>query len=294
MRVNRLALYAVLLLALPLLSVLPGASSPDSASAASVTLCGGRRTVSSSGRVWTCTFDDEFGGSALDTRRWSPLTTAVSSWTTADTCYVNRSANLFVANGGLHLVARHERRSETCRVGARAAYSTRHTGGGVTTFGKFDQTYGRFEFRAKFPATRRSGFWGNLWIYPSKMTYGAWPASGEIDIAEHWSGHGDTVHPTLHYRGSGKGDTASCAVANVSTFHTYRLEWLPSSMTFYVDGRACFTRRWPTGLFGGALAPFNKPFYLVLSEGFGDFSDGISPLLPATGPVVVDWVRAYR
>ncbi|MCL2543733.1 MAG: glycoside hydrolase family 16 protein [Nocardioidaceae bacterium] len=282
----------VALSTLPLLAVLVTPAPGDGASP-SAPRCGSSTTLVADGVTWTCSFDDEFNGSTVGSG-WSPLTTLESSWTTQDTCYLDRPRNVYVSDGSLRLVARRESKSFACRAGARATYSTRHSGGGVTTAGKFTQTFGRFEFRAKFPATRQAGFWGNLWIYPAKPTYGAWPASGEIDIAEHWSGDGDGVHPTLHYTGSGKADTSSsCTVHDVSAFHTYALDWMRSSLSFYYDGRLCFRRPWSTFL-GSAVKPFNRPFYLILSEGYGDISKPISAKLPSTGPMAVSWVRVYH
>ncbi len=42
--------------------------------------------------------------------------------------------------------------------------------------------YGRVEISAKLP--RGDWLWPALWMLPVNDTYGAWPASGEIDIME--------------------------------------------------------------------------------------------------------------
>ncbi|MCL2543731.1 MAG: glycoside hydrolase family 16 protein [Nocardioidaceae bacterium] len=280
---RRLVLPALLLAVLaPVALVACSSTSTPSA------LCGGAHTVKIGSRTWTCTFDDEFGGTSLDTGKWSVQTTPASGWTTADTCYLNDPGNIVESGGALHLVARRVAAPMSC--GGR--YSTVRTGGAVITRGHFSQARGLFVFRARYPATRLAGFWGNLWLYPERLTYGRWPGSGEVDVAEHWSGHGDTVSPSLHYPDSSGADTRSCTVANVATFHTYAVEWGRSSMSFYYDGHLCFQRDWTT--VSGSTKPFDKPFFVMLSEGFGDFDLPISPLLPQAGSVDVDYVRVYE
>ena len=42
---------------------------------------------------------------------------------------------------------------------------------------------------------------------PAANTYGIWPASGELDIAEWWSNAPNSPLPTLHYVGDSINDT---------------------------------------------------------------------------------------
>jgi beta-glucanase (GH16 family) len=249
--------------------------------------CGFSRTLRTASGTWTCTFDDEFTANKLDTTKWGVQTTATSGWTTADTCYVDSPSTVSQSRGALHLTAYTAATATMCG----SAYATRHLGGAVMSYTRFAQTYGRFEIRARFPATTQAGFWSDLWLYPQDMAYGAWPRSGEIDIAEYWTGHSPYVLSALHYDGSGSADSRACTVSNPAAYHTYALEWGPSTMTFLYDGKACFTRSWVATT--GSAAPFDRPFFLLLSEGFGDPSLPISSLLPASGPVDIDYVRVY-
>lgn len=256
--------------------------------------CGGVQPTKADGTLWRCAFSDDFNGRELDPAKWKVQTTTASTWATADTCYVNSTSNVAVKNGMLSLVARTERRALTCTTGT-GSWQTTHTGGAVVSWNRFSQAYGRFEFRAKYPATREAGFWSNLWLYPQELTYGKWPHSGEIDVAEHWSGHGDKVFPSLHYSGRTTTDSATtCTVADATQFHTYRLEWSPEIMRFYYDDVLCFERAWTPAAPLVAPQPFDKPFFLVLSNGHGDPFYPISPTLPAQGDMTVDWVRVYR
>ena len=64
--------------------------------------------------------------------------------------------------------------------------------------------YGRVEIVAQLP--RGDWLWPALWMMPTESAYGAWPASGEIDIAEsrgnaasYAAGGVNEVSSTLHY-----------------------------------------------------------------------------------------------
>jgi beta-glucanase (GH16 family) len=263
----------------------PGAKSSE---------CGGVIPRKADGSRWTCTFSDEFSGSSLNSKKWMVATTASTGFATRETCYVNSPNNVQVRNGALNLIARTGSNTFTCDRGS-ADFDTARTGGVVTSYGRFTQAYGRFDFRAKYPATRLPGFDGNLWLYPQTLTYGAWPASGEIDVAEHWSGHGDLVVPGIHYAGSTRDDIAwTCTVNDVTQYHTYSVEWEPTEMRFSFDGQLCFKRSWTPSDPLESPQPFDKPFYILLSQGFGDPYYEFAPDLPSAGTMAVDWVRVYR
>src|SRR5258708_1406230 len=58
------------------------------------------------GGSWTCTFDDEFSGTSLDTTKWLPQETWNSGYTSGLTaCFVNSPDNISVSSGLLHLTA---------------------------------------------------------------------------------------------------------------------------------------------------------------------------------------------
>jgi len=69
--------------------------------------------------------------------------------------------------------------------------TARYLGGGISTFGRFSQAYGRFEVRMKFPKYDGPGLHGGFWMNPQNRDYGIWPGSGEIDVAEWYSNTAD-------------------------------------------------------------------------------------------------------
>ena len=175
-------------------------------------------------------------------------------------------------------------------------FQTSYTGAMVTSWGKFAQTYGRVEIRARFPAVSVSGLQASLWMYPQVLTYGAWPASGEIDIAEWFSGWSDRVIPFLHYRGDSADPyrtNRNCLVAHTGAFHTYALEWTPTSITIRYDGNVCLRNvHWlPDGL--QMPAPFDRPFVVILAQGIGVNANAPTQATPFPATTQVDYVRVW-
>jgi len=155
----------------------------------------------------------------------------------------------------------------------------------------------RFDVRARYPQSG-SGLRGGFWMYPAKQTYGAWPASGEIDVAEWWSSSPNTVLPTLHYSGSSQfGDSGwNCTVTDPTVWHDYTLVWLPTQMQFSIDGRTCFTDTWTPNAPLVAPQPFDQPFNMILNMAVDNTGSNLvsaqSTSLPAT--YEVDYVKAWK
>jgi beta-glucanase (GH16 family) len=131
---------------------------------------------------------------------------------------------------------------------------------------------------------------------PQDSIYGAWPASGELDVAEWWSNAADHVLPTLHYLGDSIDDTGvDCQVSTPSSYHTYTMEWYPDVIRFFIDGDMCFERSWSSpGLLGGQ--PFDQPFSMILTMGvdlpWGPNGVSAATELPAT--YTVDYAKVWR
>src|SRR5690348_16875731 len=121
---------------------------------------------------WKLVWSDEFNGTIIDTNHWKFEAGNHRGWGNHELeYYTGRSENASVSNGLLHIVARKESTNGFSYTSAR-----------IKTEGLFAEKYGRFEFRAKFPAGR--GFWPAFWLMPEHSPYGGWPACGEIDIVE--------------------------------------------------------------------------------------------------------------
>jgi beta-glucanase (GH16 family) len=166
--------------------------------------------------------------------------------------------------------------------------------------------YGRVEVTAKMP--RGNWLWPAIWMLPVNNTYGVWPRSGEIDIAEsrgndiyYRQGGNDVVSSTLHW-GPDAADDAwwrnnvkrqALHTTYADGFHTFGMEWSERYVFTYVDNRLLqvmyipFSQPfWTKGQFplaesngtkiddpwsytGRHSTPFDQDFYLIISLGVG-------------------------
>lgn len=246
--------------------------------------------------LWRCTFADDFNGGTLDASKWIVPLTSTSGYRSGDECYVDNAENVSVSGGHLNLTARREVAPFTC-VSPFGNYTTQNTSGTVSTWGKFSQAYGRFEIRARFPDAKVAGLQSALSLYPQDLKYGAWPASGEIDIAETYSEYPDRVIPYLHYVQPAYDPTVTntdCLIKDVSAFHTYAAVWSPTSITITYDGATCLVHKWNPAAPLKSPAPFDQPFIVFLTQALGIGDNAFDPAttpLPAT--TQIDYVHVW-
>ena len=298
------AVTAPLLLLSPTLSA-PAASSTgglastggDLAANESPEPCGGLAPLKRSGLPYTCTFSDEFPGTTLDTSKWMVQETRFSGMTSGNgDCFANDPGIISVEDGNLALTVRKEPQPFTC-TSPFGNFTTSSTAATVGTRDRFTQAFGRFEIRARFPATTAPGVQSALWLYPQGHPYGAWPASGEIDIAEWFSAKPRRVYPSVHYAGEDPLQSTGydCRIRTASSrFHTYRVDWKRRAMRFYYDGELCFRHSWTPDAPLTAPQPFDKPFYVVLTQVFGGAWNAVTPDTPESATLLVDWVRVWK
>ena len=251
----------------------------------------GEPVARDSGGEWTCTFADEFEGTALNRQNWQVMQTATSGFTHAFECYVDHPGTVSVANGNLRLTSNKLPKWQWCGW----LFPTPFFSGMVITKNSFSQAYGRFEARIKFPTGK--GFVASWWLWPRHMAYGK--QSGEIDIAEHYGAYPQIVSPYVHIKGPQGEERGRGAYCNMATaegeFHTYTLEWEPlGGMVFLYDGVPCMKfDNWNPGAPLTYPQPFDQPFFLnlTLAHGWGNNSVGSTTPFPAT--MAVDYVRVW-
>lgn len=268
-----------------------GAVPATQAPAAAVDDACGATRYRVTGEAWTCSFVDNFNGFRLDPGKWVVQDTSKTGFRVGETCF-QPTRGVAVGSGQLRLTV--QRRTPFRCVGPYGTSTATYTGGAVSSWGKFDQAYGRFEARVRFPAYTGAGLHGGFWMNPKFREYGLWPASGEIDVAEWFSGVTDRVYPSLHYTGRSRADTGwDCVVGRTDAFHTYAVEWGADRMDFYYDGQLCFSRTWsPLNLL--APQPFDKPFVLALLASTGVGSNAPTSAVPHSSTTYVDYVKVWR
>ncbi|KAK0612458.1 glycoside hydrolase family 16 protein [Bombardia bombarda] len=167
--------------------------------------------------------------------------------------------------------------------------------------------YGRVEVTAKLPAG--DWLWPAIWMMPVEETYGAWPRSGEIDLAEsrgnnytHPQGGNNIVSSALHWGPDPANDAfwrtnvkrPALHTTYSSKFHTFGVEWSQKYLFTYIDSRllqVLYTNfdspLWNRGNFpsvdanntrlddiwsaktGRYNTPFDQKFFLILNVAVG-------------------------
>jgi beta-glucanase (GH16 family) len=208
--------------------------------------------------------------------------------------YTNRIENSFVADGYLNIVAKKE--SFTDQGSTKAYTSTRLNS-------KYAFTYGRVDVRAKIAAG--AGTLPAIWMlgkniselgayFASEFGTTVWPATGEIDIMEHWGNNLNVIHSSLHTPSSFGGtiNTNTTTISQVTTtFHVYSLIWDEDKIQFLVDEVPTYT--YSPAIKNASTWPFDKPQYLLLNIALGG---GIGPVDPTftESTMMVDYVRVYQ
>ncbi|KAK3396659.1 concanavalin A-like lectin/glucanase domain-containing protein [Sordaria brevicollis] len=165
--------------------------------------------------------------------------------------------------------------------------------------------YGRVEVTARMP--EGDWLWPAIWMMPVNNTYGEWPQSGEIDLAEsrgnnytYPQGGNDIISSALHWGPSSASDAfwrtnvkrQALHTTFANKFHTFGLEWSEKYLFTYVDSRllqVLYTNfnkpLWQRGNFpqvengtrtidpwghtGRLNTPFDQKFYLILNVAVG-------------------------
>ena len=227
---------------------------------------------------WGLEWADEFNGTTLDANTWIAVDGAANVNNELE--YYTPS-EVYLENGSLVL------RSERQSMGGRG-----YTSGEVRTGTKRVVSRGSaVEWRTQVPSGK--GIWPANWLVASACTGitgcgSNWPP--EIDVLE-MKGSQPNVNIMTHWWGTYPGQQHETTTYDTGTdlsadFHTYRLEWFPDSILWYIDGtrRAMHTGNVTVG-----------SLQLVMNTAIGGDFDGP----PNSGTVFpqyqrIDYVRVYR
>jgi beta-glucanase (GH16 family) len=272
---------------------------------------------------WKLVWSDEFDGSQIDRSKWGFDVDCWGGGNEEHQCYTKSARNAGIEDGKLVITARYERVTgpalpEHLRRNSATpeAEATRDISSArLSTRGKAAWRYGKVEVSAKLP--QGQGTWPAIWMLPEKDRYGAWAASGEIDILEAVNlgvpcakcagGRENTILGTLHFGGKWpnnlhKGEEVPFPAALDSGFHTYAIEWQPEKITWLVDGRVYAVRtadEWSTTGSKNRGAPFDQPFHLILNLAIGGKlaeTRGLGGVRLDGYPkrMEIDWVRVWQ
>ncbi len=138
----------------------------------------------------------------------------------------------------------------------------------ITTKGKKQFLYGRFEARAKLPVGH--GLWPAFWMLGSNISTIGWPKCGEIDILEYIGREPHMVFTSLHTQDS-HGETINTKKTKFDSieegYHIYAMDWTKDKIEFFVDSILVYT--FQPSIKNEDTWPFNKPFYLIVNLAVG-------------------------
>ena len=162
-------------------------------------------------------------------------------------------------------------------------YNLPYDSGLITTDKSFSQMYGYFEATVKLPTGQ--GLWPAFWMLPASNIY-----TSELDIFEVVD-NPSQVFSTTHGSTGGQwgSDSQAFNTANTSTgFHTYGVDWEPTTTTFYMDGVKLGSAPTP--------ASMDTPMFMLLDLAVGGpgswpGSPNAATQFPAS--MQIDSVRAY-
>ena len=291
-----------------------------------VTVSGHSAVAAERPAEWSLVWSDEFEGNQLDRTKWKPEMSCWGGGNNERQCYTDRSKNIRVAGGQLHLIAHKEKfrgpdRPPEIAANPNPKKAQPYTSGKIRTLGISSWKYGKVEFRAKPP--KGQGTWPAVWMMPSNNHYGGWPRSGEIDILEGVNLGASCLQcegnvgenrmiSAIHfgdYTPNNKLRDTRVALPSKALpsddFHVWTLEWGKGLMRFYLDGRKYWElteKDWHSAspkADGNPVAPFDQPFYIManlaiggkLSEDNNDkgVAENVAPAIFA-----IDWIRIYQ
>lgn len=235
----------------------------------------------------TLVMADEFNTDGeLDNSIWNyEIGTGQNGWGNNELqYYTDRTENVNVENGYLLLTAKEENYNGSSYTSAR-----------LTTQGKLEQTYGRFEARIRLPYGK--GLWPAFWLLGSDCETNIWPQCGEIDIMEYLGDNPNTIFGSVHGPGYSAGEavTKDYVLENDrydTGFHVFGIEWSPDYINYYVDD-TLYQQITPADVPGEWV--FDHPFYIILNVAVGGNFPGApnaETIFPQT--MLVDYVRVYQ
>ena len=211
---------------------------------------------------WTITFRDEFDQSELSTIRWNKVNDGYKDY---GRLHYYLPEQVSIASENLIL-----------NVDNNAYGDFPFRSGAVTTKGKHEQLYGKFEIRAKLPSGQ--GLFPAIWLLPSDGK--AYP---EIDIVEMLGQLTNEIWHVAH-KEAGNREFKLTEGIDGSEWHVYTLDWLEEELIFYIDSKEQF--RTPN--------ISNTSMYLWMNVAVGGVWVGDpdeQTIFPAS--MEVDYVRIY-
>ena len=241
---------------------------------------------------WAMSFDEEFDGPALDTKKWVPYTK--TGLFNQPNYHLSKDQIQFKDGKGILRIEKKTGKMNDDPKGLESGYA----GAYLSTFGKWRQRYGYYEIRMKMPDSPASYIcW---WLMPDlgsakgpfNIRANTKEGGMEFDISEHlaiWGPYrtdfGDHWDGYQKYHKS-NGNFSNYAVPDKDGFITYGMLWVPGKVTYYTNGKVVGS--WESARVG------TQPEFMILNNvpGGWEKEDMDDTKLPAD--YVVDYVRVWQ
>jgi len=210
--------------------------------------------------------------------------------------------NAFCTNGLLVIEARAEhKRNPNYRANsgdwARAQPWIECTSASLTTRRLHEFTYGKFEMRARIDT--RLGSWPAFWTLGTGFPHARWPACGEIDIMEYYTG---TVLANLGWQTNRhilwlsvkKPLTDLGGDAWAKEFHIWTMLWETNQIDLLLDGQLMNHLDLADADRADRGNPFRRPEYIILNQAIGGDCGGDPSQTQFPIRYEIDWVRVYQ
>lgn len=237
-------------------------------------------------RTWQLVWEDNFDGAAgvsPDSSKW--VYDIGTDWGNAQLEYdTDRPENVSMdGEGNLAIISRKESFAGSAFTSAR-----------ITTAGKFDHTFGRYEARIKMPWG--PGIWPAFWLLGSDISSVGWPQCGEIDVMEYRGQEPNIIHGSIHGPGYSGGNAVTKSFGFEADrfdndFHIFAIEWGEDFIDFFVDDNL-YQRIEPEDAPGDWV--YDHDFHIILNVAVGGNYVGFptdDTNFPQT--MLVDYVRVY-
>lgn len=202
-----------------------------------------------SGKAWVSTFSEDFDGTALNLSKVTPCWSWAGSYEgctegfNAGAKEVYRPSQVRLSGGTAKIVAEPATGLSSGRRYKSGMIATTNVPGGNWQSPLYKFKYGYLEARLKTPP--QNGFMTAFWLVEPSNPANGYPYAYEIDVLESLSGE-NISHMHVHYNNRGsswtpnRGNNGSCSAFNPSqAFHTYGIDWKPTYIAFYIDGKEC-------------------------------------------------------
>ena len=210
--------------------------------------------------------------------------------------------NAYCQNGFLIIEAKSERKINPDFVSydhkdwRKKRDSIRVTSSCLITRGKHSWQYGRFEMRAKIPVGK--GMWPAFWTLGIK---GNWPANGEIDIMEYYTGKILANTAWKSNTGTTAWDSKTVPLTDfkkdwADEFHIWKMDWDAHSIKLYVDNQLLNETDLKETIndFNQKIIPFQQPHYLLVNLAVGGDNGGDFTAAGLSSKYIIDYIRVYQ